>query len=63
MSSHTRQGYKKGTTSQRYNTRAHFGSAEFLFYCDEITTTGILKKEKTVPEPPYRPCAQGAIMT
>jgi hypothetical protein len=31
MSSHTRQGYKKGTTSQRYNARAHFGSEEFLF--------------------------------
>jgi hypothetical protein len=35
MSSHTRQGYKKGTTSQRYNTRAHFGSAEFLFVGNE----------------------------
>jgi hypothetical protein len=32
MSNHTRQGYKKGTTSQRYNARAHFGSEEFLFF-------------------------------
>jgi len=58
MPSHTRQGYKKGTTSQKYNTRAHFGSEEFLFLYDEITNHRYTEEGGDRTYTPLPPCAK-----